>query len=157
MDSPIITNLFYLLLYIFCASWSHSYYSVWLVFISFSCFRFFVCLFFHFQFRNIYYLFRAKKSWAIHLPLLLLKFSFIMKMEKLGQKSGLLRSHTQRGKETTCRCGAEVKASHSFYPFSVPYFLGQAVYDAPGLLLWFTLLRQCFLSLIPAQLNPDLS
>lgn len=54
----------------------------------------------------------------------------------------------------------ELKLKHPilFIPSaSLPYFLGQAVYDVPGLLLWFTLLRQCFLSLIPAQLNPDLS
>lgn len=89
----------------------------------------FFFFFFQFQFRNIYYLFRAKKSWGIHLPLLhgdAISIS-MLKMEKLGQKSGLLWSHTQRGKETTCRCGAEVKTSHSFYPFSIPYFLGQAV------------------------------
>lgn len=111
--SLIITNLFYLFSALFPPP------PPFLALIVLLCL---ICLYFMFTptfyFRSVYCFFRAAKSWASVCHYTFYFFPFPLKMEILGQKSGLLQSHTQRGNIVV-----ELKWKHPML-FIAVYFLG---------------------------------
>lgn len=109
--SPTITNLFYLF---FCTA----FFSLFLALIALLCL---ICLYFKFLPTFFFILEAFTPSLGLQNHELIftiihpLFFSLSIEDIKSGQKSGLLQSHTHRGRETEYHCRAEIKTSHSFY------------------------------------------